>query len=888
MYVNSNGVEKYISVNSVLSANYPEWELYFGNYQRVPVQPINSTYDETNHYEGLHLPQSTINRLILASRIITNSSDCVVRYRAHQFQLTHLMQIINVENAPHEAMYVDGGILPPIPIEYTWMVTNDGSDVYGDKQIFEFGVMGEMIRILFNKNLRLVCAKRENEDMCVGFINKHPHMWFYLMDVVVLYVFYGLFYPYSFYPAAYYLSPPVAAVVGLYCRRMAFAFNSSWLKSHYNFIVFGICNYMYDQVDGNIILREIMNNHYQHHAYMLYMKEYANKIRCFVQQTLQPHTVMMIEKWNSPKSADFKTCWKIWSNCLDGVNSIIEEWYNVSMSPKCIATVNYFDESSDIFSIFLDKMANINYKFTEPLHQCILECALYTVRNQMAIPLFSLFRIFNFDVQFYDCVDTILYKLIEGKSSKEFFHKGYYEFLSPFLDELQIIMEYFRWCRKLMHIEYFPVHPRMRELQLIALENRCGVMGTTASTRCMRICRNCMKPRTAVAKSIEAKMYGPFTSLRDQELPKLTVGSSRKNPNLSDRIGTSRKDNTYFSMEMQDLICCKTKKINGETIKHYMCHSMPLMWIDMLGFFVHIDQTYGMCCSCGCISCVESGNFRDGYFYCNNHIRTNIQFAFYSYFTNPTTIPKPHHVCAWGVCLVKPSVTIVVLDETGRFVYFPMCVFHHDHCKISQRIVNIEHLQKVAVEKSKYNRYYYSSRYVQQRKILPLPPQPQVLIKVNITIFTRQMMEEMWHFMSKEEAGSSYLHSTKACTPKGICVGVKLATSMGIKPTTPMERMRSAEMITQKTWVGEGLHMECFFCEAARFWKAVSRESSGKVVCNLPYVKMGVDDDSFPSKMCMMPDSVRGGKLLGPILGEQIKQNVYFDRAKMAFRFRYF
>ena len=887
MYVQSNGAEKYISVGSVLSAKHPEWAIYFGPYHTVPKESINATLEELQHYNNLNLPQSTLNRLILASRIISNSADILLRYRAHQFQLTHLMQIVNVENAPHEAMYVDGGILPIIPLEYTWLLKNDGTDRYVNRPITEFGIMGEMIRILFNKNLRLVCAKRENEDMCLGFIQKYPHMWFYLMDVVVLYVFFGLFYPHPFYPAAYYLSPPVATVAALYARRMAFQYNAAWLKTHYNFIVFGICNYMYDQVDGNMALREVMNNHYQHHTYMLHMKEYANKIRCYIQSTLQPHVTMMIANWNTVRSSAFAQCQTIWNNCLDGVNSIIEQWYDVSMSPKCISTVNYFDESITIFSIFLDKVSNVNYKFGESLHQCILECAIFTIRYRCAIPLFALFRLFNFDVQFYDCIETILYKLIEGKSSKEFFYKGYYEFLSPFTDELQIIIEYFRWCRKLMHLEYYPTHPRMRELQFSALENR-GVAGGTASTRCMRVCRGCMEPRTAIAESVIANEYGPFIRLNDLTLPSLTVESSRNNPNLSDRIGISRNDNTYALMETNDLTCCKTKKINGEVIQHYMCYDMPPLWIDMLGYFVHIDRTYGMCCACACITCVESGNFRDGYFYCNNHIRTNIQFAFYNYFADPISLPKPHHVCAWGICLVVPSITIVVLDATGMFVYYPLCVFHYDHCKINQRIVDIAQIQHVAIEKSKSNRYYLSSRYAQTKKVIPLPPQPQLMNYTVISVFTRQMMEQQWVFLTTEEMKSPYRKSTMACMPKGICVAVRLATALGVKVSTPMQRMRSAEMILQKTWVGVGVHVECYFCEAARFWKSVTRGSLTKIACPLPCVKMGNEMDAFPAKVCATPDIVRATKMTGPILNEKVKDFLYFDRDTVSLKYKYF
>lgn len=890
VYVDGNGAEKCISASSVLSAKHPEYALYFGPYHHVPTEPINASLDELQHYASMNTPQRTLNRLILASRIISNSNDIVLRYRAHQFQLTHLMQLINVENAPHDAMYVDGGILPPIPLDYTWMITNDGKDVYGNRPIAEFGVMGEMIRILFNKNLRLVCAKRENEDMCLGFIQAHPHMWFYLMDIVLLYVMLGLFYPHPFYPLAYYLSPPVATVAALYCRRMAFHYDAAWLKTHYNFIVFGICNYLYDQVDGDIVMRETMDDHYQHHTYMLHMKEYANKIRCFVQTAIEPHASAMIASWNAVHSAEFGRCWDVWHRCLDGVNSLIEQWYDASMSPKCISTVNYFDESVLIYSTFLDKAASVSYKFSEPLHQCILQCAIFTVRYRSAIPLFALFRLFNFDVQFYDCIDTILYKLIEGKNSKEFFLKGYHAFLAPFSDELQIIIEYFRWCRKLMHIEYFPTHPRMREVQLAALENnRTGVFGGTASTRCMRICRNCMKPRTAIAESVAAREFGPFTNLRDQTLPALVVGSSRNNPYLSDRIGISRKDNTYMSMALNDLICCKTKKINGEVIQHYMCHSMPLMWIDMLGFFVHIDRTYGMCCTCAAISCVESGNFRDGYFYCNNHNRTNIQFAFYAYFADPLRAPKPHHVCAWGVCLVRPSTTIVVLDATGVFTYFPLCDFHHTHCKITQRVVDIQRIQQTAIEKSKDNRFYYSARYTQQKKALPLPPQPQLIVKNNeIEAFTRSMMEAQWYFLTSQEASSTYLRTTKACASKTACAAIRLAETVGVKISTPMQRMRSAEMILSDTWVGDGIHTECYFCEAAKFWKNVSRRSAAKVACLLPYVKVGDGDDSFPAALCVQPDAVVGTSLVAPILGENIKQHVYFDRDTNSLKYRYF
>ncbi len=784
-------------------------------------------------------------------------------------------------------MYVDGGILPIIPLEYTWLLKNDGTDRYGNRPIAEFGMMGEMIRILFNKNLRLVCAKRENEDMCLGFIQKYPHMWFYLMDIVILYVFFGLFYPHPFYPPAYYLSPPVATVVALYLRRMAFNYNAAWLKTHYNFIVFGICNYMYDQVDSNMALRETMNNHYQHHTYLLHMKEYANKIRCYVQTTIQPHVAPMLANWNAVRSNEFVACWSIWDACLDGVNSIIEQWYDVSMSPKCISTVNYFDESIVIFSIFLDKANKVNYKFSESLHQCILQCAIFTIRYRCAIPLFALFRLFNFDVQFYDCIDTILYKLIEGKSSKEFFYKGYYEFLAPFTNELQIIIEYFRWCKKLMGIRYYPTHVRMRELQLLALENR-GVAGGTASTRCMRVCRGCMEPRTAIAESVLANEFGPFTSLHDQTLPSLSVESSRNNPSLSDRIGISRNDDTYISMKTGDLICCKTKKINGEVIQHYMCTSMPPMWVDMLGFFVHIDRMYGMCCACACITCVETGNFRDGYFYCNNHVRTNVQFAFYNYFANPLSMPKPHHVCAWGICLESPTTTIVVLDATATFVYFPLCMFHHDHCKITQRIVNIQQIQHTAIEKSKNNRYYLSSRYAQKKKVIPLPPQPQLLYHVSISVFTRQMMEAQWCFMSVEEARSPYLESTKGCVPKGVCAAVKLASLFGAKVTTRMQRMRSAEMIMQQTWAGVGIHVECYFCEAARFWKSVARESATKIACPLPAVKMGSETDAFPPSVCAVPDKVRVAKLTGPILNEKLKDHLYFDREHLCFKYKYF
>ena len=695
------------STGEMLNALYPEHSIYFWRYAAAPrTRPIYQP-SELSPYAPLHLSICALNRIVLAERIVNDANTPpYIAFIAYKFILTHVIHVENPNNAPQERANWDIGILPTIPLHYTWLLTNNGDDTYNGERIETYGMYGNLIHQLFNKNLRLVWTKREGAKMCATFVGWYPHTWFYFVDMMLLCTFLGVYYPHDYYTRPFYLSLPVATVVCLWMRRIAYHYHEEWLLKNYNLIMFACCIYLYDQTDHNTPLRRVMCEHYGHHEYMVSLKLYANSIRHLIETRLAPHAIDMIRSWNKPTR---ELC-VVWNKLLLDVNESINVWYNATMSPKYIATPNYFSTCIETFSAFLPK--NYIYNIPKPVHECIVECAVITAEQCLTIPMFYLFFAFSFEPQFFDTIITILHKCIENHDSIAELLSMFLKFIQPYPKELSIIIEYCMLCIKLCALRAVPSTSHLRHMQRCAIENRAGTMIVLPEIANVLFCTGCVEPKVSIANSNRGN-NGPFRSLQNAKIPSLTVPSSRLLDNPSDRIGPPKKDKgIIFSIDLQGPICSTPLRLASDQMRQYQHVARTLESVDLTSQFVRFNRWIGECAACGCNAVVHKRNQINGYFYCDNHIDTNVQFVMHAFANNPSRSRKPHLICGWGICYDKPvDRSNIILDQFGQLIVLPLCTFHATDAKLTSIICDFERKQCEIIQKSALNPHMLTGRY---------------------------------------------------------------------------------------------------------------------------------------------------------------------------------
>ena len=694
------------TTGEILSAIYPDLAKYFWRYYVAPRNIAIYSAEEAAPYAKLKLSVCALNRIVLASKIVTNPSIAMpISFVAYKFMLTHVIHLINPINPPQERGYWDIGLLPAIPLQYTWLLTKNGDDKYNGIPIESCGMYGKLINCLFNKILRIAWISRECPEMCVKFIAQYPHMWFYFVDMMLLCTFLGVYYPHDFYVRPFYLSLPVATVVCLWMRRIAYHYSEQWLMKYHDILMFAACLYLYDQVDHTTSLRNVMNQHFGHYEYMSTLKRYANNVRTLIEETLAPHAINMILHWNKPTR---EIC-IVWNTLMDKMVALIKTWYNVTMSPKCTPTPNYFSMCAEVFTQFLPK--GYFYHIPQPIHECIMECAIITAEQCLTIPMFQFFFAFQFDAQFLDTITTILQKCIEDHDSIPELLSKFRKFIAPYPIQLSILIEYCYLCVKLCAIRAIPTSSHLRTAQRTALENRARTMIELPAIANVLFCNGCFNVKVSVADS-NPPNNGPFRNLKDINIHLLRVPSSRPLENPSDRIGPPKNKSMIYSLTMQAPVCSVKSHVPTDSMRRYLHESRPLSTIDLSTCFVFFDRWIGMCAACGCNAAVHDRNCKNGYFYCDNHINTNVQFAMEAYINNPLKNYKPHCICSWGVCYEKPTDrSNIILNQFGEFIYFPLCIFHAQHSKLTSIICDFETLQKQEIEKSASNTHMSTIQY---------------------------------------------------------------------------------------------------------------------------------------------------------------------------------
>lgn len=727
------------SLEAHLCRTYPSYKFFFKDWRKLKVIPKNFKFKNVKELQPFRdLSFATAARIQISVDLLEVESDAMNRFRLFQFQLCHISHILALQHRktndtstipiPHLNQYFHTGIFPRIPFEYSKLFINKRNEFYAGQHITNTGMMGLIVDFFIDKVLRQTCKKRERCDIWILFFQRHPNVWPFFVDILLMYVFWGVYEPKDHHPRNYIPPIDVAIAMGMMARYMA-TFSiveiTQWIVDNQNLMILSWCSYIYDQIDNNSIYYTVLCSRFDHKEYNIKLKLALNEIRRHFSDNLQSIVVAHIQ----PKALQTDLILKKWKVFFAKADSISVEWYIETKNPKYSSPCNIFYELYVMFKTYYCEQWNIRRKASSSTEEysekkCFIHCdpeihphttllALWTILSGSKIPLLDLLFHIGLPISFLKIINILPFILLTHKTWKKTTLKNLHFRLIPYYDYIPYVIYYLDMCYKLSYLRYQQLSKSHEDIQINAVRRKsCNPFVTPPSCNLL-LCRFCREVKNNYSASNSCSPFGGCLAFR--QLPSLKPANQRQVFHHKNEFGPFKTNNIIIN-DVSEVSCGTKYFMNNVQEQNYMCQ-WEAQKVDICGRVIRTlhNMWFTVCEICGSTALVSKKNYVNGKWICDNELalEPRIQFAQSSL----NLVRRPSYYCGVGKCNNATTNYRKITDSSGNFALFGVCKFHDTHINFNC-FYNLEDINEQSKKSDEQNKYYSSSKYVSRQNAI--------------------------------------------------------------------------------------------------------------------------------------------------------------------------
>ena len=622
--------------------------------------------------------------------------------------------------------YFHTGVFPAIPFEYSNLFFKRRNEFIAGQHITNLGTMGLIIERFINKVLRQTSKKRERKDIWIAFLSKHFEIWTFLVDLLLLYIFWGVYQPQKYHPPKYTVSIDIAVSLGMMARYMSefsFAEASEWLEDNQNLMIITFCAYIYDQIDLNPLYYHILVQRFDHLQYNTKLKIALNILRERIADFIRPFGAANLT------SAALQTPFILfqWKKLFKLMDSISYNWYIETKNPKYYPPCNIFFELRVMFRNYYCEQWNSerrrkkNENYAE--RKCFIPCdpqihpwttllAAWTVLSGSKIPLFDLLACIGVPTSFIQCIESLPFTIMTYKSWKKTLLSNLHDRIAEHLHWIPYVMHYLDMCYKFAEYRFIPLSFESYKRQLIRVRSKACLPFSTPPESDILFCRFCGEVKSNYSF---CNYLQPFTNLYSQSFPDLDISSQRGIVFRKNEFGYTKNNNVIVN-ENNEMTCGKKYIFNNVSERNYLCQR-ELLKGDLIGKVIRMPKNrwFAKCDICGSTALITKANYINGYIVCSNELRREprVQFAL----ANLNLAPWPHYFCNIERCNNVACKFKQILSPSFKFIYISLCTFHFDRAPFSV-FLTLEFLNFLFTKNADRNPHYSSTKYSSKQSLI--------------------------------------------------------------------------------------------------------------------------------------------------------------------------
>lgn len=681
------------SLETRLNLSYPQHSSIFMDYRylippnRAPTIPELQTFKKVN--------PKVVQRIFIANELLKGETDEKKKFLLYQFKLCHLKTLLTTQSKkidyssrnviPHLNQYYHTGILPVISLHRSRLFYDKGNEYHAGQHMTNLGMIGIVIDSFVNKVLRHACAKRERYEIWQEVFTAYPAMWLLMVDILLLYIFWGVYEPCDFHPPKFMVDLDVAAALGMMAHYMSkFSINeiNQWLKDNENLCILCWCAYIYDQTDHTGIYHGILTKFFFHENYNHYLKHSLNAVRQHFSDFVKP-IVAAHYQGDSLQTPSILSAWK---RAFKEADQMADLWYLETKDPKYSPPCNIFRELLLMFKDYYNSHWNIKRKSSKKQYsekKCFIPCvpeihrwttlfASWTVMSGSKIPLFHLLNFIGVPMNLINIINGLPFNLYTDFSWKLTAVKNTNFLIFPYMSYIPTVIYYLDMCWKFSEFRYIHL-PHENEKNQIKSIRLKGLSPFNNPLECenLYVCGFCFTVKNAYSS---ANVKSLFTNLSLETLPELERKTERFLWHPKGQSGSTKGENVIINAAGE--ISCGTKYIsNNIQHRNYICE-MSCKKLNLVGKVVStLDNLWwGTCESCGSRSSMVKINYSNEEITCDNCLAIEPKVQFYAYING---IGRPsHYFCNIMGCSDAAFKLARVINQYYQFELVSMCEFH--------------------------------------------------------------------------------------------------------------------------------------------------------------------------------------------------------------------
>lgn len=726
------------SLEAHLCQTYPQYSSFFKDYRKISVSNTSFPFrclQQLLCFKEVSL--RTAARIQISIDLLGVETDAMNRFRLFQFQLCHVNHLLFYQNRkknstdippiPHLNQYFHTGILPRIPFEYSKLFINKRNEFYGGQHITNCGMMGLIVDFFVNKVLRQTCKKRERCDIWILFFERHFNLWPFMVDIILLEIFWGVYEPKNYHPPNYIPSIEIAVALGMMARYMAsFKMDEvkQWIEQNQNLMILSWCAYIYDQIDNNYIYYAILCRRFDHEEYNFKLKVALNNVRKHICEQVSD----LVAAHLTPSSLQTLFVLRKWKKIFKEVDAISVAWYIDSKNPKYSPPCNIFYELYIMFKTYyceqwnIKRKANKNENYSEK--KCFIHCdpeihhyttilAVWTISCGSKIPLFELLYFIGLPEKFIKIIRILPFILFTHKSWKKTTIKNLHYHLVDYYNYIPYVIYYLDMCYKISYFRYTQLSQQHEREQITRMRTKACSPFSNPPSCDLLLCRFCREVKNSYSAPNESTPFGG--SLAFASLPSLKPKNQRTIFHHKNEFGPFKNNNAVVN-EYSEVTCGTKYFMNDIQMQNYLCQ-MEALRIPLGGKITRVmdNMFFTICEVCGSNFLASKHNYINDKFICDNEIRNEPSAAFS---TSAFKLGKKnHYFCNAGICNNVTFSLKQILDENGNFAMISVCRFHDSHMKFNC-FYSLNDICSQLKETEQRNLYYTSHKYLNKQSTI--------------------------------------------------------------------------------------------------------------------------------------------------------------------------
>ncbi len=705
-----------ISLEVFLSHHYPAYTRLFTSYDYTHVPSPHVLKDELlkDVQAFAHVPKKTLYCIQIANLLLSEEVDPLKRMALYRYKLCFVPHLLRLQSksvlnratvlTPNFSNAIHTGILPIIPFHLTKLMVDNGNDYYSGQHITHLGLWGLIIEYCFNKVLRQTCKKRRRATIWKALIRAYPTLWPLMVDIILLYVFLGVYDHQPSYPTPFLVPLDVAAALAVFARYMlTFSADEAcaWVDENENLMILGWCAYIYDQVDASRDLFLLFTKFYNHTPYNEKLKKALIDVRAFFASFVSSFVVLHFN------GVDFQNAEMIgqWHNAFKRADAMCDEWYTDTKNSKYSPTISCYQIYGMLKQYYCTKWNLKRKEHPElyvgekkcfiPIHEdrypWLIQLAIWTVKRHSNIPQYNLLGLLGFPSSLIILLNNIPCILMTQVSWKKTTVDNMDFELDAYYDYLPDVIAYTYLCYALGEIKITVLPPALAEKQKQKVQAKSLLLlSLDKIDECthLRLCRSCIKPKNTVTVAA-AGADSPFINLASVPMPAIErksvdTGAFRRH----NEFGSLKKNNVRI--EDGHMSCGATSIIKNTFHANPLCGEEVLK-IRLDGYSIQLPENIHMSiCSFGCGNRAQYNrrSIIDGQIACCNctiRVEPKIQMLLgMTYLDTP-----PHFFCNIEGCGNESTSFFKILDDaTLSFCILSLCDMHNrSFCAKTSRLI---------------------------------------------------------------------------------------------------------------------------------------------------------------------------------------------------------